>query len=354
MVYLDESMHIRMGKIKLKKLLMGGILFVLVIIYLFSSHIDSKQVGFVDFNRITEKLSRWLEGQVLGISYEERFCRQVKKWNSSSEYPPVKIVAKQLNIEDGDSVFINGLHCGEWVVALKGTFPNIKLYGVDKDPDSIKYVNKLVNGTYEVSEPFELNKADFPHDLKVDHAIVDGILSIYSEELQCETIRQMIPMLKAAGSLYIGKNFEQCDENKQVEAQMRNYLHVQVLPKCFWSQKCLNGRSDVAEILYSHENIMLSKPIMSPTHNDVLERKKETLLNNFSTCATSIFIYRHIMLMSRKDSNALLPDSKYLNNKHNHVCTHSETVNSTKLNNIMDSDVIKEKVKDMKIKGLDI
>lgn len=343
-----------MGAVKIKRLLIIGIVFVIITFYLFSTQFNAKKVGLVkgsfmqvNLNIITNTISNWLGERVLGISYEKRFCKHVTKWNSSSKYPPVKIVAQQLNIHDGDSIFINGLHCGEWAVALKGTFPNIKLYGVDKDPDSIEYVRKLVNGTFEISEPFELHKSSFT--VSFDHGIVDGIISIYSPDLQCKTVKQMIPMLKAGGSMYIGKNFEQCEE-KAVESQLQTYLHIQVLSDCYWSKKCLHGRSDVVEILYSEESRMLDDEVKSETP---LDHKKEELLTEISRCATSIFIYKHIVISPDKKSN-LLPASKYISHKHDHKCTHSETVNSTNLNKLIDREGIKKAVMDMKIKGLDM
>ena len=373
MIYLQEKQltltmakmfPVNIGKFRIRRLLAVGCVFVLIIFYLFSTQFNVQEVQFVqgsfihrNFNKVTEKITNWLEGQVLGISYEERFCRHVKKWNKTSKYPPVKIVAQQLNLKDGDSVFLNGLHCGEWVVALKGTFPNIKLYGVDKDADSITYVSSLVNGTYKVSAPFELSESNFDDKLHFDHAIVDGVLSIYSPDLQCKTVKQMIPMLKAGGSLYIGKNFEQCDDNKEVEKHIQKYLHVQVLQKCFWSQNCLFERPDVVEILYSKERNIMHEDSLKTTSAtpSEIEKTKGELIIDFSSCATSVFIHKHIVLASGKEKKKhLLPDSKYEAQKHEHTCTVSESVNATKNKLNIDKEGIKKAVMDMKIKGLDM
>jgi len=353
------------GKIRIRRLVIAGIIFIALLIYLFTTPFNATKVQFVkesflhrNLNKLTDKITNWLEGQVLGISYEERFCKHITKWTRESKYPPVSVVAKQLNIEDGDSVFINGLHCGEWLVALKGTFPNIKLFGVDKDSESIGYVQKLVNGTYKVSQPFELDKTGFTE--KFDHAIIDGILSIYSPELQCKTLVQMIPTLKAGGSLYIGKNFEQCEDNKVVEKHLKKYVHVQVLPKCYWSQVCLVKRPDIVEILYSKENHIMKNNVeekiegQSKDDANEIKKKKEELLVDFSLCATSIFIHKHITFHS-KDRQNMLPDSKYIHDLHLHQCTSSETANSTNINRLKyDKESIKKAVINMKIKGLDV
>ena len=334
------------GKIRIKRLLMliGLLLFFTIYFIISSQHHNSF------LNELYGKLKNWMEGQVLGISYEERFCKHVSKWNKSSKYPPVQVVAKQLNIEDGDKVFINGLHCGEWAVALKGTFPNIKLFGVDKDKDSINYVKTLVNGTYRVSEPFALDQNHF--DELFDHAIVDGILSIYSHELQCKTIVQMLPLLKAGGSLYIGKNFEQCDENKDLEKYLRKYIYAQILPKCFWSQSCLHKRSDIVEILYSKENHVLSSK-SNKKESEIVEQNKEQLLIDFSSCATSIFLHKHIVLHSNEKEEHVIPESKYEQEVHSHPCTWSQTANSTSIHKLKkDKDAIKKAIASVQSNGL--
>ena len=343
----NDALMIKMfGKIRIKRLVMliGFLLFVTIYLFISSQHHNSF------LNKLSGKFKNWLEGQVLGISYEERFCKHVSKWNKSSKYPPVQMVAKQLNIEDGDHVFINGLHCGEWVVALKGTFPNIKLFGVDKDKDSINYIKTLVNGTYRVSEPFALDQNHF--DVQFDHAIVDGILSIYSHELQCKTILQMLPMLKAGGSLYIGKSFEQCDERKDIEKYLRKYIHAQILPKCFWSQSCLHRRSDIVEILYSKENHILNSK-SDKGESEIVEQKKEKLLIDFSSCATSIFLHKHIVLHSNEKKDHVIPDSKYEQELHSHECTWSQTANSTSIHKIRkDQDAIKKAIASVQSNGL--
>lgn len=322
--------------------------FVLAIIYYFSrklSSLDSPSHSMFSF-------SAWIQGQVLGISYEDRFCKHLT-YNSSSKYPPVKEVAKQLNIKDGDTIFVNGLHCGEWVVALSRHFPKLKLFGVDQDPDSIKYVSKLVpDGNFTSALPFELQTIRF-HDIKFDHAIIDGVLSIYPPEFQCRTVKQMIPMLKAGGSLYIGRNFESCEENKDLEKDLQNYLHVQLLPKCYWSADCLKKRKDIVEILYSKEQNMF--PDLHEEKKSQYSNMKHKLLFDFSSCATSIFIYRHIVLLhpNKELQEKLVLQSKHETGIHSHQCTVSEALNSTK-NKLLDKNEIKNAVEDMKMKAFNV
>jgi hypothetical protein len=325
------------------RLLVFGVALAFIILFFATrglDHLDNEK-GLFSF-------SDWLQGQVLSVSYEDRFCRHFAE-NDNSLYPPVNEVAKQLNIKDGDSVFVNGIHCGEWLVALRKTFPNIKLFGVDRNPESIAYISTFVKGNFTVALPFDLQTVNFGDKMQFDHAIIDGALSIYSPEYQCKTVRQMIPMLKAGGSLYIGKNFESCEENKDIEKDLQKYLHVQLLPKCYWSSHCLKGRTDIVEVLYSKENHMF--PELHKERKSKIDKMKEKLLFDFSTCATSIFVYRHIVLLEAND-NKLLPQSKHEKDKHKHECTTSQSVNSTQ-NKLFDKDVIRNAIKDIKLKGLD-
>lgn len=330
------------------RVLVISIVFVLAVIYYMSrklNSLDSPQQSIFSF-------SAWIQGQVLGISYQDRFCKHLT-YNSSSKYPPVKAVAKQLNIKDGDTVFVNGLHCGEWIVALRAEFPKLKLFGVDQDPDSIKYVTELVpDGNFTTALPFELQAISF-HDVRFDHAIIDGILSIYPADFQCKTVKQMIPMLKAGGSLYIGRNFESCEENKDLEKDLQDYLHVQLLPKCYWSSECLKKRPDIVEILYSKETNMF--PELHEERKSAYSKMKQKLLFDFSSCATSIFIYRHIVLLHpNKDlKEKLLLESRHEKGIHSHECTVSEALNATK-NKLFDKEGIRNAVRDMKLKGLDV
>ena len=152
--------------------------------------------GLLDFglHHLSSKFSNWFHGQVLGLTFQDRFCHTT--WNATSKHPPVHMVAKQLNIKDGDSVFVNGIHCGDCNCALKHLYPNIVLYRIDKDPQSVAYVSTLVNGTYSISQPFQLHTSAIA--MQFDHAIVDNLLHVYTPELQCRAITQMIPLLKAA------------------------------------------------------------------------------------------------------------------------------------------------------------
>jgi len=344
-----------MVKFHLKKVLLALCVFVILVIFLFSTQYNPKRGHLVKggiihsgLTHLSVSLSHWFEDQVLGLSYKERYCSHLSSWNKSSNYPPVQIVAKQLDIKDGDSVFINGLHCGEWSVALKFFFPNIKLYGVDKDPASVQYVKELVNGTYKVCQPFELDKSDL--NLQFDHAIADNLLHNYMPDIQCKAVVQMIPLLKAGGSLYIGKTYEK--HFKEIDDYLQGSRHIHMLQKCYWSHNCLFKRSDIVEILYSKDvDLMNSSGYFKPYTIDV--NKKQLDLSNSSS---SVFIYKHILLTSDQDmKNNFLPVSKYISHRHDHVCTTSESKNATKRDRLnLDKEAIRKAVKDMKLRGLDM
>jgi len=333
-------------KIRPWRLLIFSLFFAIVVLYL-----STRTLNGLSSEKRRFSFSAWLQGEVLGVSYEDRYCKDLNN-DKNSKYPPVNEVAKQLNIKDGETVFLNGIHCGEWLVALKQTFPNIKLFGVDQDREAVEYVSKLVKGNFSTAIPYELQNLKFDN-VKFDHAIIDGVLSVYSPEYQCKTIRQMIPMLKAGGSLYIGKNIESCDGNTDIERDLERYLHVQLLSKCYWTKQCLKGRNDIVEILYSQEKHMF--PELHEQIKSKQSKMKEKLLYDFSTCATSVFIYRHIVLLEpNKDlkQDKLLPESKHESGKHAHKCTKSQSVNSTQ-NKLFDKEGIKNAIKDIKLRGLD-
>lgn len=342
----------KMVKFHLKKVLLLLCVFVVLVIFLFSTQFNPKKGQLVKdgiiHNSLTQlsiSLSHWFEDQVLRLSYKERYCRRFEIWNKTSKYPPVHIVAKQLNIKDGDSIFINGLHCGEWNVALKSFFPNIKLYGVDKDLESVQYVKGLINGTYKVCQPFELDKCDFT--LQFDHAIVDDLLHSYFSDLQCKAVVQMIPLLKAGGSLYIGKTYENHLQNNELHSFLQESHHIHILKKCFWSQNCLFKRPDIVEILYSKNVDLMNASAHSIDGN---------IFDNLSYLSTSVFVYKHILLTSDQDmKNKFLPVSKYVSHHHDHICTVSESMNATKRDRLnLDKESIRKAVKDMKLRGLDM
>lgn len=345
-----------MVKFHLQKVLLLFCFFVVVVILLFSTQYNTKEGGFVkggivhnSIQHLSNKISNWFHGQVLGLSFEERFCSHVF-WNKSSVYPPVLSVAKQLNIKDGASVFISGVHCGEWTLALKGMFPNIKLYGIDKDPESVAYVGALVNGTYKVSQPFELDTSGIM--TQFDHAIVDNLLHVYTPELQCKAITQMIPLLKAGGSLYIGKTYEKYSKNTEAEAYLQNNMHVQLLQTCYWSQNCLHKRTDIVEILYSRDIDFKSSTTGEYKKYIMTDQTKPIDLSNNSY---SVFIYKHILVSLDKEvKNNILPVSRYTD-EHKNKCTHSQIINATKRERLnIDKEGIRKAVKDMKLRGLDM
>ena len=272
-----------------------------------------------------------------GNSYDFH-CKNKPKWDITMKWPPVKDVGEQLGIKEKESIFINGLGCGEWLQALHTTFPNTKLYGVDADPSSVSYVSKLVNGTYEITSPYQLDKLKLTESVTFDHAIADGILSIYSPEQQCLAVKQMLPLLKPGGSMYIGRNFEDCKMNsgKYITELKRNKINL--LPRCFWSDSCLQGRPDIAEALYAYENDIYESYI----------NKQE-----ISACTTAVFIYKNIVISPDRHKGPLIPNSKLGLKSHKHECTRSTFLNSSKADHVV-KESIKKAVKQMQEKGLDM
>jgi len=340
---------------RLKKALLLFCLFVVIVIFVFTTQYNTrgggfKKGGFIDNSLLhfSSRIKNWFHGHVLGLTFRERFCSRSVEWNSTSRYPPVHIVAKQLNIRDGDTVFINGIHCGEWNRALKHFYPNVKLYGIDKDPESVAYVRDLVNGTYSVSQPFELDTSGIA-STQFDHAIVDNLLHVYTPELQCKAVTQMVPLLKAGGSMYIGKTFEKhkSQHEESVEKYLQSAMHVHPLQSCYWSQNCLKKRADIVEILYSKDIDHMTPAGTFDPH--LVDGGRIDLSNN----TYSIFVYKNILLRLDKESkNNILPRSRYSEQFH-HKCTHSVSKDVARKERI-DKEGIKRAVKDMKLRGLDM
>jgi len=338
---------------RLKRALLFFCAFVAITIFVFTTQYNTRAGGFVKggiihsgLHHLSSKLSNWFHGQVLGLTFRERFCHT--SWNATSRHPPLHIVAKQLNIKDGDSVFVNGIHCGEWNRALKHFYPNIVLYGIDKDPESVDYVSSLVNGTYSVSQPFELDTSGI--SMQFDHAIVDNLLHVYTPELQCRAITQMIPLLKAGGSLYIGKSFERYSEKdeRDIENYVQSRLHRQLLETCYWSQNCLQKREDIVEILYSKD---IDHMRGDGTFDDYIVGESRQI--NLSNNSYSIFVYKNILLtLDKEHKNNILPVSRYTS-QFEHKCTRSNAKDAARREQI-DKEGIKKAVKDMKLRGLDM
>jgi len=348
---------------RLRRALLVFCAFVAVTILVFTTQFNTTTHSFVkgglldsSLHHLTSKISNWFHGQVLGLTFEERFCHNTRQWNATSRHPPVHVVARQLNIKDGDSVFVNGVHCGEWNRALKHFYPNIVLYGIDKDPESVEYVKTLANGTYSVSQPFELDTSGITRQF--DHAIIDNLLHVYTPELQCRAITQMIPLLKAGGSLYIGKSFEKYGadvDEVAVEKYVQGHLHRQLLETCYWSSNCLLKREDIVEILYSKDIDFMTT---QGTFDDYIVDDKSSSSHsgrhiNLSNNSYSVFIYKNILLTQHKDhGNNILPESRY-SEQFNHKCTRSKAKDATERERI-DKEGIKKAVKDMKLRGLDM
>ena len=329
-------------QVRLRRLLLFAVIFVSVVVFLVIRYSNL----YYKFNQVGSDLTAFV-GETLSAKSGVDYCKSLPRWTPESPYPPIQKVSKELGIKDGERVFINGIRCGEWLIALKQTFPKIKLFATDRHPDIIKYVSTLVNASIVTSKPWELTSLPFKDEegevvSSFDRAIVDGVLLPYDKDLQCETMRKMIPLVKPGGSMFLGKNIEPCHGN--VTDKIHSY-HGQILPKCFWSESCLLKRHDISEILYMKETDIM--PAVDASSNQL----------GSTACPTAVFIYKNIMMVSKLDKDPLKPELKYEKDKHAHVCTLSESKNAT-THNIekvkFDKEGILNAVKQMKEKGIDM
>jgi len=86
-------------KIRPWRLLIFSLFFAIVVLYL-----STRTLNGLSSEKRRFSFSAWLQGEVLGVSYEDRYCKDLNN-DKNSKYPPVNEVAKQLNIKDGETVF---------------------------------------------------------------------------------------------------------------------------------------------------------------------------------------------------------------------------------------------------------
>eukprot|EP00794_Sanderia_malayensis_P015060 gene15060-16615_t len=282
------------------------------------------------------RMHGWMKNKVSQLTWSNIHCKNVDRWNASSKWPPIRVVGKQLMIKDGQSVFVNGMGCGTWLDGLHGVYPKLKLFGIDTHFGSVHHVRSLVNGTFDTRQPFEL--VDLTSDYhNFDHALIPGTLSILSRKQQCDTVSQILPMIKPGGSLYIGNNFEDC-HNVVSSGKLLHMAKFTPLPQCFWSEVCLKERHDIAEIIYVNEEDAYDSQYLHP------ELKK---------CASAIFVYKAITIHKHKNKNPLYPSLKFPGQVKPHRCSKSNINNSKKSDHKM-KESIKKAVREMKLKGLDL
>ena len=310
-----------MRPIKWKKLTIVALLIGVCVIY------------FMYSNR--GPVQSWVIDKVSEFTWEKLHCRGVARWNSSSKWPPVGEVSNVLRIKDKQSVFVNGLGCGQWVDGLRFLFPSLRLNGVDANIGSVKYVKKIVNGSFHARQAYDLLDIPLEDDKGFDHAVIDHALSMLDKRLQCDAVKRMLPLLKPGGSMFIAHNLEKCDDTM---VHLSSKISMNILPKCFWSKVCLIGRSDVAEIIYIKEGSLFNSVHVNPMLKD---------------CTSSILIYKHIMINKQKDKKPLHPNLESNGKIGAHPCTKSD-YSSPRHADEKVKEGIKKAIKDMKLKGLDM
>jgi len=311
-----------MRPVKWKKVSIISVLVAVSIIYYIFSHRGPVQ--------------SWVMDKSSELLWESFNCKGVLRWNASSKWPPVREVSNILRIRDKQSIFVNGLGCGEWVDGLMSFFPSLLVTGVDANVGSVHYVRKILNGSFHTRQAYDLLDIPLEGDKGFDHAISDHALHFLDKELQCSAVKRMLPLLKPGGSMFIGQNLEKCDSSME---QISNKLSsVNILPMCFWSNECLKGRTDIAEIIYIKEGSLFSSENINPLFKD---------------CTTSVLIYKHIMISKQKDKKPLHPNLESYGMIGDHTCTKSDHSSPHKADEKV-KEGIKKAIKDMKLKGLDM
>lgn len=282
------------------------------------------------------KMHSWMKNKLSVLTWSNMHCKGIERWSKDSKWPPIQAVGKQLRIKDGQSVFVNGMKCGEWLDALHGVFPQLKLFGIDTHFGSVHHVKTIVNGTFDMRQPFDL--LDLAPEYKsFEHALMYGVLAGYSQQDQCNAVTRLLPLIKPGGSLFIGSNFEDCDTADDAKKHL-SMAGIKVLPKCFWSKICLDGRQDIAEVIYVTEETAYTVPHF----HEVIKR-----------CSSAVFIYKSIIVNKQRNKKPLYPSLRFPGQSQPHECTRSDFITLSKSHHEI-KEGIKKAVKDMKLRGLDM
>ena len=229
-----------------------------------------------------QKFNNFFQKQVFKLKYEDVHCKK-KPENETLRYEKrVLALAEQINFKDSHSIFHANTGCNYWLQAFKTKFKNVKIGGASLDDDAVDYAKRYFNDTRNVFGKIvrKKNSQDFSlsdQTLQYDHAMIYGGLQENMElPAQCSLVKQLLQMVKAGGSVYIGRNMEKdtCDF-------VHKYANYIVAPPCYWEDVCLKQRAGVAEIYYIRERDLFNDP-------------------SIDECLTAVFIHKKIVVSANK------------------------------------------------------
>ena len=252
--------------------------------------------GVID--RAKEQFHYWFQKAVFKHNWEDIHCRPKPVNETTVEQSWIPKLALQLNLHDGTSVFDCNTGCNEWLKLLRKNYRNLRIGGAHIDQYAVEYAKKLFNDT---PSTFGTISSDgklefFGDDIGLfDHVInFGGLQTLRDRRVQCNLVREMLRILKPGGSVFLGHNMEESDchaieKNSKVS-----------LPGCYWSEKCLSNRTDIAEIYYIKEKDLFG------AHFQI------------DDCHTAVFIHKKVHFSRTKDEPKFNP--KYTPHEKMYYC----------------------------------
>ena len=243
--------------------------------------------GILD--RAKQHFHHWFQKTVFKHNWEDIHCRRKHANETTVEESWIPELAKQLNLQDGTSVFDSNTGCNEWLTLLRKKYPKLVIGGAHTDQYAVEYAKRLFNDTPSTFGTISSNgKLNFVGDnIQFSHVInYGGLRELGDKEIQCNLVRELLRILKPGGSMYLGHNME------ETECHVMDKFSRVSLPGCYWSETCLKNRTDIALIYYIKEKDLFG------AHSQI------------DKCYTAVFIHKKVII-SRSNDGREDPQPKY-------------------------------------------
>jgi len=245
-------------------------------------YLDFSENSF--FRKVTLVKNSWFERQYVGSwiqqkllalkweSYVKQYCLEGKSLAMAKSYTHndylqyVQKIGPIINFEDGHTIFDNGCGCGAFLAAFNQSYKNVQVGGLDLSPSAIRFAKEIFPDRKDAFKVGTVENLAFVQDNSYDHAMTFFTFPYVSPKHQCEAVHEMLRIVKPGGSLYIGHNLESdCS---------KNHIGIYTLPRCFWSEHCLNGHKEIEKIYYIKERELFGEVKYCPEKSAVFVYKK--------------------------------------------------------------------------------
>lgn len=285
--------NIRYGRV----IFMGSATVLILFMFLVSQYGLKTDSGGGFFHRVGKHFHHWFQETVFQLSWEEINCIRRQQNESSFDESWILPLAEQLNLKGTHSIFDSNTKCNDWLLALKKKYPELKIGGADTDPEAVEFSKRLFNNTPNTFGAVISGKLDFVGTATYDHAInFGGLREMKNREYQCSLVRELLRIVKPGGSVYLGHNME-----RNECPFMEKYRYYGILPGCYWSERCLVNRTDIAEVYYIKEQNLFG------VHPKMEE------------CFTAVFIHKSVVI-NKVSGGPDNPKAKYLPHSKMYQC----------------------------------